>query len=258
MPIDEVMPKSEFFRQLMKRWKANQKGLAQRLGVANGTTKKLLNDELVSRGVIRDISGKIKEPILNLMIPPDVTSLPADPKFYERLQHGYYLDHNRESGGTSFWHAETLQLKLDPNSSDPWLLYDGRLKNQRHGRFSVRAYLLNRTQFVFMAAAANMKSSFVAGFTRWTTLDEQPDEKILCGTWSGIDQLASRLAVYRMFLSSVPLTVEQLFALTSGTPIECVREDDEQASKLKIPPAAKAKKKAPPKAPRPLPPQPPA
>lgn len=60
---------------------------------------------------------------------------------------------------------------------------------------------------------------------RLTGASPEPEE-ILCGTWTGIDHLASRSAVHRLFLSIRELCLKDRQTLTRRTPIERVLDGD--------------------------------
>lgn len=228
MPINEIQPSREFFSQLVEAEGTTQSNLALKLSISLNTLRTLLRGKLVSRGTILHIADKLKVPIASLIEPSQDAKIPLDPAFYAKLKYGWYIDHDRHEGGLAAWHREEIRLKLSRKSAAPFTVFDGTLKNSRWGDFKLRAFILNEYQFSLMAVAESSFSGFTAGFSkcvRLTGASPEPEE-ILCGTWTGIDHLASRLAVYRMFLSRRELSLKDLQTLTRLTPIERVLDVD--------------------------------
>lgn len=228
MPINEIQPCREFFNQLIEAEGVTQSKVAQNLGIALNTLRSLLRGRLVSRGIIEHIADKLKVPISSLIEPSQHAKIPQSAAFYENLKFGWYIDHDRQEGGLAAWHREEIRLRLHRKGSAPFIAFQGSLKNNRWGDFKLRAFVLNEYQFSLMAVAESSFSGFTAGFSKCVLLPGHPahPEEILCGTWTGIDHLASRLAVYRMFLSSRELSLKDLQTLTRLTPIERVLDGD--------------------------------
>ena len=228
MPINEIQPCREFFSQLVEAEGTTQSRLALQLGISLNTLRTLRRGKLVSRGTIEHIADKLKVPISSLIEPSPHAKIPLSPEFYQKLRFGWYIDHDRHEGGLAAWHREEIRLKVSRKNAAPFTAFDGTLKNSRWGDFKLRAFVLNEYQFSLMAVAESSFSGFTAGFSKCVLLPgaADPPEEILCGTWTGIDHLASRLAVYRMFLSSRELTLKDLQALTRLTPIERILDGD--------------------------------
>lgn len=243
MPTVEVLPNKVYFSNYIKKQGFNQKGLANFLDVSEGTAFKLLHGIEVRRKTIADVARKLQRPISSLIVMPEEFILPDDPAFYESMRYGYYLDHDRGPDGRINWYDETLDLKRDPKVKGPWRTFDGTMTNSRYGSFLLKASLLNRSQFVLAAVGSDGDTGFVSAFSTWCHPVEQPDAKVLCGTWMGTDHALTRIAIFRMFLSPVQLDQKTLYQLTTANTVEPILEDHYQASRPKAPRKRKVPKK---------------
>lgn len=228
MPANEIKPRRELFTRMLQRKGATQSKVAARLSISVNTLRTLLNGNLVTRGTIEHLAEKLKLPISSLIVPSPDAKIPQSSEFYENLHFGWFIDHDRQQGGAAAWYREEISLHFSNDDTAPFKAFHGMLKNDRWGEFKLRAFVLNDYHFSLMAVAEHSFSGFTAGFSKCVSLPRHPARKegILCGTWNGIDHLASRLAVYRMFLSSCELSLDDLHELTRLTPIERVLDGD--------------------------------
>ena len=192
---------------------------AKRLSIAPGTFLKIRNKERVTLAIVADIAAALDVPIGDIIIPNTGTELPNDRKWYESLRYGYYIDHERGKFGNLKWWSEELDLRADKGkkSSLHGIHYSGELVNQFGESFSLQGVLSGHRHF---ALTATRETEPVKKAVSFVIVYTQSVENVLCGTWSGINHVDSRTAVYSSLLAAEPLSKSQIEDLSARFKVE--------------------------------------
>lgn len=209
-----VLPNQHYFKSLADTSSA----LAKRLHVHIKTARKLRNGEHVRRDVIEDIARKLGVSSGDLVLAVAELDIPDSPEFFEKLEHGYYIE--LDSKGCPRWHHETIKLKR--TSCKDHLIFRGKITNDLSSTFEVSLERISDIQCSLVArfqqASPNSSDRIIHSFCASFSL--VLDNSILCGMWLGVNPLRSKLAVYRMLLSPRELTVDELIKIHARAPIE--------------------------------------
>lgn len=216
MPVSDVTPNVSYFTNLLGESK--QANVAKRLRISIGTLRTLLQGNPVSRTTMEQIAERLSVPIGSIIETTKDRYLPVNPQFYESLQHGYYLDHDRKASGTVRWWRETISIKTVASPQDVGgVHFSGTVTNQFSNCFQVHGLLTNQFHFSITGTHHLVSSNELISFD---AASSQQISGVLCGTWSGINHFASASTLYRIFLSKEPLSQSEIQNLARSAKVE--------------------------------------
>lgn len=219
MPVSEVRPNAELFKQLVGDTK--QGTVVARWGISIGTLRNLLDGVVVTRSTIENLAGILNRPITDLFLPRVEEFIPSDVKYFESLKYGWYIDNDRRRNGNAKWFKESVELKVvDQSSSTGVLRVEGKIVNDFGVTFEVTGARLGDHHFSLSGGCIPSRLGLDAMFSRQM-------DGVLCGIWSGINHLELDIAVYRMFLSPHVLTKTQIKTYSAEARISKVVETEE-------------------------------
>ena len=215
-------PNKRFFESLRRGGDITLKAVALMCGdISLVTLRKLMRGEPVSLQTIQDIAEALKCSPIDLIERDPASFIPDDPKWFQSLKHGYFIDHDRRRKGSKHWYYESVELKRAKASrgkNKSQFTLDGVIENQFGEVFDVVGIRLNDRHFSLTGSSRRFNDSFDASFTMRA-------ENVLCGTWSGVNHVDKKMAIYRIFLSfEPPLSLGDLQQLTANHKIEEVFE----------------------------------
>jgi len=193
--------------------------VAKRLRISVGTLRTILQGKSVSAGTIELIAERLNVRVGQLILRTDDRWLTMDPEFYESLEFGYFLDHDRRAFGEVKWWTETVSITrvVHGNAGPPGVHFNGVVSNQWGNDFNVSGLLTNQFHFSLTGTHEVADTGDLISFD--AAFSQQVDD-VLCGTWSGINHFESRTTLFRIFLSTARLSREKIRKLTNAVRIE--------------------------------------